>query len=1236
MYVSARVGTTVSNRLISAYMKPEQLLCPVTAAETIRIGSKDFLLISQGCQLKVYDTAERSTLRHAYQVFRDQVIHGIRCCESILSDRSLATSLILVWGDATIVILALHVDDDDEQLHCNFLSTNLTIADRILDVVFCVPQNAIRGHLQTHVAVALTFHNVLHLLSFEQKTHTPYNMAATPIAAGPSSILYSAHITWLGANELSIAVGTMLGRVLLWSYQIDEAIIQPHLVKPGQIIHSFAGHDGSVFGVRLSNLTHTALTGPSKRILASCGEDRTIRIWNVSNLLCAPLAHLQNLSETGDGFLTMEHNQASGHCLAMVTAHQSRIWGLRFLHSSCDSFGLLSFGEDSTVHVWEFNENVSINGKMQCEASVLYSLTEADAHSYHTGKNIWAVAARRSSDSCCSIYTGGADGFAISKSISISSDQSTNILSNRKPKMKPVYVSRNYMSTLRVASFPSFAKAELWTEDLFSALAGRWHLRRKLDSKDLAYPSGYFRGIAVLAPRQSTATDYTAELLYSEEGELTTDSGLLLKGSRKYVYRYQRATNSITAWFVKSSDEQSVDYLFHNLEFENSNGQKGQQAYHDEVCSLTASGFHLCVEDRYSAEYRFDLARSAMDQWSLKYKVSGPSKNYVTEAVYKRFSGNLECIMNCETSSLMSENSSIGSSLGIDALKVYFWISHDQILAVTERGHVLLGVLDNISTDDKAMMPGSQPINIPWSFRGKLDDLVSCSVITGIVDNIALLSGCSGTIYCYRKSSNSIHSIMCIPHKVTNLFVQHMQRCARLDHQDFGVVASCLGAVEAYCFLFSSRNKEDGEDTQNTQNVSKMMTLALPLHFVITSACFTSVNYLLVLGSRNGALCIFDLADASSTDSISSIDYFHRVHGENSVTSIQNVSTEESEISLLTTGRDGRFAMFYLSVRRSRSGLSVDLEQVLVSEPSFGPNIEGASFDTVTRDLILWGFRGKDFVVWNATKQRETMKIECGGAHRSWAYAPGNDGQDGGKLVWTKASACHVYMQAYASHRVVQLGSHGREIKSMAVAPATLRSSFDGKSATLIATGGEDTQIRLSYHYDDNNNAAPEPKCVGIISKHITGIQKLRWSSNGRFLFSAGGREELFVWQVSSISSLKIGTICHSQCPPVTESGYLRIMDFDVLVLDADNSERSEDFHFIFLSVIYSDSTIRVSPVIPPWREQHTELKLIIRFGDSTRRFPLLTDLSSCPSRSIAVIALLRSNIYPMALNTSS
>ena len=171
---------------------------------------------------------------------------------------------------------------------------------------------------------------------------------------------------------------------------------------------------------------------------------------------------------------------------------------------------------------------------------------------------------------------------------------------------------------------------------IFNALKGRWRLSRTLESAIPTFPSGKLIGIATFEERPVTDNGFSIECLYSEEGDFSTDKNITMKARRQYVYRYQQEIDRLTAWFVKGDKGASVDYLFHHLEFKEGDHGSPESKAGKEKTILTASGHHLCIDDDYTAEYRFKFLGKDLTEWAVKYSVKGPHKDYVADAKYTR------------------------------------------------------------------------------------------------------------------------------------------------------------------------------------------------------------------------------------------------------------------------------------------------------------------------------------------------------------------------------------------------------------------------------------------------------------------------------------------------------------------------------------------------------------------------------------------------------------------------
>ncbi|KAL9121689.1 MAG: hypothetical protein Q9187_001755 [Circinaria calcarea] len=1158
---------------------------PVTALAFVKCGQSLLLLAGEGSSLRVFDH-KTSELLQSLEVLLTENIHGIEGCDDdsrFGDDITSGRSSCLVWGSRSVRMVQLESQPDRHGkylVQCKLITERLQLVDWILNVCYWPTISKSAGRTSLEFAV-LTAHNVLFLLSSPIPStfneHTSFT--AVPLSAGPLSVLYSGHLICVDSDRLLVASGTVFGEILVWTCTGDFGLSSQSGMGTGHLLHCFTGHEGSIFGVRISNVLNGDGVDHPLRVVVSCSDDRTIRVWDISDIETKlnRLENRQTLSaivETGSGVHELDDGTHENHCLTTAMGHLSRIWGLRFLPGFGQSRKLLSYGEDATSHIWQLGFRKSLDPASNISPS---SLCLETTHCHHGGKNIWAVATHEEANNSA-IATGGADGRIVSYSARLGKPEKVQVRLPSHGKMF-IHTKAEGVQDIEAEETSNLEQSKTLTWAVFHSLEGNWQLNRILKSAIPTYPSGTFQGTATLTVRSPTDNTYDGEYLYMEEGTLVTEQGFTLQGSRRYIYRYQQSTDTITAWFAKP-DTEAADYLFHKVEFQSNDRDLFWQKLDEQSNELRATGHHLCVEDHYDATYMFNYKSRVLDKWSVGYDVAGPKKDYTANAEYTRIllehnttrtaEGNAE-IIKIPTLSGNADPAESGTHDAHDLLKSYSWINEYELLATTVKGCVLLGQLQKQPTSSHDPLQDSQTETVSWTEIAQLPDLNSYSLVTSIPDlEAGLLSGTAGIVYFYLNTRKTVEFMVKLPRKVSSLFSQGLYGPSAHSilsgaSKSAGIVAGCLGSLVAYAFTIHTN------DLSKEHTASQLTQLQLPPHFIVTSAHWIDPGNLLVLGSRNGAVCFYDLSTTPIEDDtvIASACYSH-IHGDDAVTVIQTTPTQEltSNLSILTAGRNGRFAVHRVRLGRDHAATNIKLETLHISDLPFGPNIEGAMFDASTDDVILWGFRSKHFVVWNDTQQKETMKVECGGSHRSWAYQHGNHGNNGGKLIWTKASTCHIHTQAEASHHLIQPGSHGREIKAMAVFSSERIS--EARTSVLIATGAEDTTIRIFKCNTNESELSYGFECEAVMRDHTTGIQQLRWCPDGRFLFSAAGCEELYAWRVRSVPCVGVGVVCHARCPQVAANSDLRVMDFDISVRNHEISNGP-----VLLSVVYSDSSVR-------------------------------------------------------------
>ena len=1116
---------------------------PITAIAFLRLD-KQYLLVGEGQLLKLFDF-HTGALVSSQSIFATQSIHGI------LSSPDTADSgrsrLVLIWGGRSVSILRIFCSvqgGDSSSCSIETLLAEVKASDWVLDACFSPPENALSQRHTFHtVPFLITAHNDLFVLECGGESAPDQESRRLRCwASGPKSLLYSAHLCWKNDKELLVASGAVTGEVIVWSsstssQELTSATHRPHLV--------LKGHEGSVFGVRISGCLN--LGERPVWLLCSCSDDRTIRLWEITEVGCSALS-----------------DDSKASCVAIVMGHGSRIWSVQFAGGHGKLPDLVSFGEDGTAQPWRLSPEEGDKVAHSDRSCPSMSITHKSTYAYHSGKNLWAHTIISEADDDLVLATGAAD----SRLVVYNVDTGLDPQSSMKKEISMHEVQSNVDKPDKLQGALS-SEVKTPTRAVFEAIQGEWELSRTIKSALPSHPSGKLEGTAKLESRHVTDAEYDAEMVYHEQGEFTSNNipGLKMNAKRSYVYRYQKTTDAISVWFVKL-DGISVDYLFHILDFSNISSLD----LHSQQVSakrLKATGHHLCEKDTYDPEYDFHFADTAIMLWSIKYSVKGPQKDYVSVANYKmRQPGKQGKIESSSPVAQENESQKKTSASASDFFKAYGWITSTELLATTAQGNVFLGTL-NKSQHDSILEEQFKPneyqsdYSVLWEPVGSSIDLTSTfSISTDTTPGLALLTGNNASIYLYQHSSK----------KMSKLDEDDSKDSRKIGYVKIQTSLKPIGAKAKQQpkikFLLRSLGSHHAElyglAPDAPPAVKSMFQLPridqeVPDEFVTTSSWISDTDDLVIEGSRQGALRIHSLLHSVTR-------LVEGIHGGETITAILPLAAHDlgKFYHILTAGRDGKYAYHEIRINEDKS---IDFQTIHIARTSFGPNIEGAYIEPETLDIVIWGFSSTRFVVWNETEQSEMMSVECGGAHRHWSYFHHGD-TGSGSFAWTKASSCNVYYQPRPSHRVLQLGGHGREIKAMAISPLLEHGHAGGGAKRLIATGAEDTTIRLFQFQADTL------KCLHIMREHTTGVQKLLWSPDGRWLFSAGGCEEFFAWRVRKLNKL-ICVVCVARCPRVTEEKDLRITDFTLIKAPSSkvSGDSCQDYT---ISTVYSDSSIRI------------------------------------------------------------
>ncbi|KAJ9399302.1 hypothetical protein DTO282F9_3662 [Paecilomyces variotii] len=492
-----------------------------------------------------------------------------------------------------------------------------------------------------------------------------------------------------------------------------------------------------------------------------------------------------------------------------------------------------------------------------------------------------------------------------------------------------------------------------------------------------------------------------------------------------------------------------------------------------------------------------------------------------------------------------------------DRVKAFDFVTDDCFIAVTVRGQIRVG----------RFHPGpnslcEQDDRISWEEISTEPDLASFAFIASLPRRgLAVIGNANGLMRLYDHHSKTIRVVAETGRRPMDLYV--------LDHQTEG--ASNDSPADSFSIL-ATRATSDCADLIVIKSLDTSspdvdtFELALPSTFKVTSSLYLRDRRYITFGSLLGGLALYDMSVHSGAP-LEPLICIRRVHGFDVVTSqthvLSRVDADGTHVDyFITCGRDSFYCLQELRSAAEPGG-PVHLKTIHRSSPSLKQTIEGAYFEEETGDLMLYGFRSKDFVIWNESTRSELLTIGCGGVHRSWAYCNIQALPGCGTFLWNQAKNLYAVRMTTPLQRTLRVGSHGREIKCM----ETTKSSD-----ALFATGGEDTTVRI---FKPAPSAANSPRgafeCLRVLNPHNTGLQQVTWSSDGRFLFTSAGQEELFVWRTRSIPVFGLAVIQESSCPKDDPQSDLRITSFDVLDI---TSEKGED-RFLFC-LVCSNSTVKI------------------------------------------------------------
>lgn len=485
-----------------------------------------------------------------------------------------------------------------------------------------------------------------------------------------------------------------------------------------------------------------------------------------------------------------------------------------------------------------------------------------------------------------------------------------------------------------------------------------------------------------------------------------------------------------------------------------------------------------------------------------------------------------------------------------DQPKVFAFVSKESFLRISASGVVQIGHIENGENDTQPSIV-CEPISVVPDLKGFAS--LSSLPRTGI----AIIGSGSGLIRLFDYSSRQLFDLVTVQSRPVTiyLFTAHTSQdggSTLRRRVEFAVTYPNM----PYADLFSV------EQVNSETTHADRARLLLPVPFAVSSSTLLLDGKYIMFGGKFGGMVLYKVEYGTDCELIWCD---HRAHGT-SLVSFMGTIPKENDFEksttdyLMTCGRDGNYSVYMFessfSAPRMIHRASLPLGQ-----------IEGFYFDPTTKHLMFIGFRGTMFVLWNESTQSEIMTFDCGNVHRWWVFQPYEDIPECGVILWNQARSLHAIDIRTSESRIIRVGSHGREIKDLAVFNPPQKNA-----APLIASGAEDTALRISTPSTcETNPMWGSLRSLRVFTTHQTGLQKVSWSNDGRYLFSSAGQEEFFVWRVRLIPVFGLAAIVEARTEPVDKNADPRVTNFDIREIEA----TSETDRFL-IALVYSNSVVKV------------------------------------------------------------
>ncbi|PJF19604.1 hypothetical protein PSACC_00598 [Paramicrosporidium saccamoebae] len=349
-------------------------------------------------------------------------------------------------------------------------------------------------------------------------------------------------------------------------------------------------------------------------------------------------------------------------------------------------------------------------------------------------------------------------------------------------------------------------------------------------------------------------------------------------------------------------------------------------------------------------------------------------------------------------------------------------------------------------------------------------DDIKRNAVLKTIDSLLLIGNLSGMLII--QNGNSVFSVDC-------------KFASRIVYIEAWMLTHCIILVQA----------GDGKVSIIRFNTTNNEYQVIPLSIestVIKSSIIVDENCLL-LGSRDGRVLHIGIDSNEIKD-------LGRISTE-AITCIQ--STVDTK--LLMTDRNGQLSSY------KRVGDQLELEWCHKLTKSWLEKV----FILPDGRVMIAGFEGTSFFLYNFTTKQEIVRLTTGGAHRFWSLSLVDDECIFAFIRLGKVYKFHTFLKEIPS-RIIKEPLHGAEIRASA--------HIDDET---IITGGEDGRLVVMDS---------KLRILDTIIAHSSGIKCLAVAHN--LVYVGGSGEELTCWRWSDSHLCKIAA-----APLASRVREARVMD---------------------------------------------------------------------------------------------